>query len=120
MTAPRSTAVRATCLATGTVHTFRSIKEASLAGGFNRDQVSRCIRGTSRTHAGHTFCVIGKKHPAKRGNLTHKVAALRNRGLSNDAIANELCVSLNTARAYASRAVTAGLCESRKTGARIR
>ncbi|APU01208.1 hypothetical protein [Aeromonas phage 32] len=102
---PARTAVKATCTVTGHVSTYDSIRKCADVGGFDYTSIRAALSGRLPSHAGHTFealTPLRKEKPAP--NLT-KVAELRNKGMSNQEIADELSMTIGTVAVYACQAV---------------
>ncbi|AWH15009.1 putative HNH homing endonuclease [Aeromonas phage 85AhydR10PP] len=109
---PARTSVEATCLTTGNVAVFRSIRSCAEDGGFEYSSIRNCLHGRLKAHAGHSFRALSPLREKKQcGNIV-KVAKLRNRGLSNAQIAMKLGISPKTVPVYASQAVSAGLTKT--------
>lgn len=108
---PLRTEVKATCIADGTVTTYRSIREANKKGGFTYTSVRNSLR-TGSPHAGHKFEPIGKQRKLRAGNLVSRVAKQRNAGMTNPQIAESLGITRDTVGVYASIANKMGLTKT--------
>lgn len=106
---PLKTSVIATSIKTGDVVIYPSIRQCSERGGFEYSSVRNCLHGRQKSHAGFTFEAATPLRARKANGNIPKVAALRNRGLDNDAIAAKLGISPRTVPVYASQAVNMGL-----------
>ncbi|MGL4505770.1 MAG: LuxR C-terminal-related transcriptional regulator [Aeromonas sobria] len=109
---PAKTAVVAICLTTGNRAEFATIRRCADEGGFEYTSVRNCLHGRAKSHAGHRFEALTPLRKTKTTTNIAKVAALRNKGLSNPEIAKKLGISPSTIPVYASQAVALGLTKT--------
>lgn len=108
-TQPVSTRVMAISLSTGEEVIYETIRRAAEIGGFEYSSIRNCLHGRQKSHAGFRFeADTPLRAKAVESNIT-KVAALRNQGLDNQAIADKLGLVLGTVAVYGSQAVNLGL-----------
>lgn len=88
--------VIATCIRTGERYHFSSTQAAADEGGFSQSCVSRCIRGSQRVHAGHTFHTTRPLKESRTKERRAQINALAAKGLNQQQIARELGVSPST------------------------
>lgn len=108
---PARTAVKATCLSSGKVFEWPSIRQCADDGGFDYTSIRNALTGKSKdnVHAGHRFEAATPLRQTKPTTNVVKVAKMRNKGMGNVEIAKVLGFTTSTVAVYACHARNLGL-----------
>ncbi|MGL4355698.1 MAG: hypothetical protein ACRCTP_17835 [Aeromonas popoffii] len=111
---PARTAVKATCLSSGNVYEWSSIRKAADEGGFDYTSLRNALTGKAKgnVHAGHRFEASTPLRQTKPTSNVVKIAEMRNKGMGNVEIAKVLGFTTNTVAVYACHARNLGLTKT--------
>ncbi|ANZ52250.1 putative HNH homing endonuclease [Aeromonas phage Ahp2] len=109
---PAKTAVVAISIATGERVSYPTIRQCAELGGFEYSSVRNVLHGRQKSHAGFTFEALTPLRQKKPNGNIVKVAELRNKGLSNNEIAEKLGLKPSTIPFYACQATNMGLTDT--------
>lgn len=104
--------VKAVNLATGESAVYASMGIAAKKGGWCLTAIRSCVRGTMPSHGGYSFQAMEGLAPLLSSNPVIIAAKLRNKGMTNQQIADKMSITLNTARYYCSQGVNLGICKT--------
>lgn len=97
---------------TGESFTYPSVHAASRSEyDFKRESIMMVLRGATLSHKGFTFTSSTPVPPMREGSNYHRIAALRNKGLKCEQIAEQLGLTYHTVATMTSKAIGMGLCE---------